>query len=512
MARNLTAQSVYDKFLVRAQGRPDAVAVMTEGKAETTFGDLSDQVRSGRRQLASWGIKRGSRVGLLIKSPDAMITAYFVVISCATAVPLNPAATDDEIEFDLNDFNVNAVIIEDTIEPRLSDVARRAGIDVIGLSTDKGQTGFIRIDSSNKRPMADPEKSRRGDELILLHTSGTTARPKVIPITHGPRAIEEAERLMRPRRLTPRDRCFNAMPLHHGQGLITEAQTVLLMGASVVLADFDPKRFIQQVVESSATTFTLVPSMHQRVVASARGEQNVFRDSRLLYVRSCSAMLPRALLQDMRRVYGVPVVEVYAASEVSVIAATEMDPELNKEGSVGKLLRDDVAIMDEDGVELPVGVEGEICVKRGPIVFTGYENNPAANAEAFRGNYYRTGDGGYLDGDGYLFLTGRVREVINRGGAKVSPAAVDEVLMGHKSVAAAAAFGAPHPTLGEEVMAVVVLKPGVQATTQELRSFASRRLSFAKAPNRVFIVDELPMNASGKVVRRELAARLKIDG
>ena len=206
MARNLTAQSVYDKFLVQARRRPDAVAVMTEGKAETTFGDLSDQVRSGRRQLASWGIKRGSRVGLLIKSPDAMITAYFVVISCATAVPLNPAATDDEIEFDLNDFNVNAVIIEDTIEPRLSDVARRAGIDVIGLSTDKGQTGFIRIDSSNKRPMADPEKSRRGDELILLHTSACHRGGGALDATTTPHSQRP---LLQRDAASPRTRAYN---------------------------------------------------------------------------------------------------------------------------------------------------------------------------------------------------------------------------------------------------------------------------------------------------------------
>jgi acyl-CoA synthetase (AMP-forming)/AMP-acid ligase II len=383
---------------------------------------------------------------------------------------------------------VGTVLNEHDAEPRLFDAAKKAGVELVCVTPDSRRTGFIHLNGDEGTAAEEPERPRPDDVLALLHTSGTTGRPKVIPMTQISRVLEAAN-FSPPVRLSSADRCLNAMPLHHGQGLVGEFQNVLLQGASVAFAPFDARRFVSQVEECRATTFTLVPAMHQAVVEAIGDRTAVFRGGAVRYVRSTSAMLPLTLLRDMRAAYGVPIIQQYAASECGIIAMTEFDESLNRGGAVGRVVREDAAIMDDNGNILPAEAPGEICVKESPLVITRYENNPDADAEAFRDGWYRTGDGGYIDEDGYLFLTGRVREVINRGGEKISPAEVDS-------------------RFGQEVMAAVVARHGVSLDPEEVRAHASERLSYGKVPKKVFIVPELPLNATGKVMRSQLAAWL----
>lgn len=502
-------QSSYDRFLEVVHQQPDAVALIALNKGDTTFGELGEQIVTNRRVLATWGVRRGERVGLLISSRDSLIAAYHAVISCATAVPINAAATEDEILFDVRDYKVSKLIVEFSDDGRLLVIAKRAGVDVIVLTSDSQKSGFISLEVGSDRAATDPELPLPDDLMVLLHTSGTTAAPKIIPLTQYSR-VAEIEIPAYRRLLTPPGKCFNVMPLHHRQGLIGEGQSVLMTGSAVILAEFVPRRFTKEILDSGADWFALVPSMHQMIVAAEKGRENIFQDSALRFCKSTSATLPSALRRDMLRTYGIPVVEAYAAQECSLIAATEVDMTLNKEGSVGRMARDGISIRDELCNELDTGVTGEVCVEFGPLVINGYEDNPDANAEAFKDGYY-TGDGGFIDEEGYLFLTGRVRDVINRGGEKISPVEVDEVLMEHTAIAMAAAFGAPNAQMGQEVMAAVVLNSGEKLSPTEIRAFVSKKLSFAKVPKRVFIVDKLPLNATGKIMRRELATMLVFD-
>ena len=256
--------------------------------------------------------------------------------------------------------------------------------------------------------------------------------------------------------------------------------------------------------------FTLVPSMHQMVVDTVKDRRGMFAGTNLRFIETSSASLPVKLRRQMEMVYGVPIIEGYGATEVGGMADMGFSQEDIPQGSVGKRRHAGVVIMDEEGNILPPMIQGEVCVG-GPTVFSGYENNPEANAAAFRDGYYRTGDVGYLDVNDYLFIIGRVTETINRGGEKIAPIEVDEALLKHEGVAQAAAFRVEHPRLGQDVWAAVVPNDGVVIDPVEVRAFVSRILSFSRVPKRIFLVDELPYNETGKIMRRELSERFGRD-
>jgi acyl-CoA synthetase (AMP-forming)/AMP-acid ligase II len=307
--------------------------------------------------------------------------------------------------------------------------------------------------------------------------------------------------------IRPGDRSMNMMPTYHTTGISAEFMAPLTVGASVAFVDLDPGRLIAHVDEFRPTWFNLVPSMHQSVLDSLGDRVGVFSGSSLRFTRSSSARMPVGMKSNLERLYGVPMVDVYGATETGTIALTGMPGSGSRPGSVGRPVHAGIGIMDVDGNALVPGERGEICVT-GPTVISGYENNPQANAELFRDGWYRTGDEGYLDDDGFLYVTGRLREVVNRGGEKFSLAEIDEALHRIAGIATGSAFAAPHPRLGQEVYAAVVLSAGTDKTPDALRAELATRLSWARAPKRVFIVPELPMNSTGKVLRNRLQALL----
>ena len=353
------------------------------------------------------------------------------------------------------------------------------------------------------------------DVALVLHTSGTTSRPKMVPLTHGNLAAS-ARHVGRALALGPGDRCLNVMPLFHIHGLVAATLASLAADASVVCTPgFAAADFLGWLDRLRPTWYTAVPTMHQAVLAATRGEP---RATTLRLIRSSSAPLPRRTMAELERVFGVPVIEAYGMTEAAhQMTSNPLPPRPRKPGSVGVAAGPEVAVADDAGALLPAGATGEVVI-RGPNVTPGYAANPAANAAAFTPDgWFRTGDQGALDADGYLFLSGRLKELINRGGEKVSPIEVDEALMAHPAVAQALAFAIPHPTLGEEVAAAVVLHAASAAVDgtprvaeRELRAFAAARLPYFKVPRRVVVVDAIPKGATGKLQRIGLAARLGV--
>ncbi len=345
------------------------------------------------------------------------------------------------------------------------------------------------------------------NEALVLHTSGTTARPKLVPLTHA-NLCASARNVSRALVLSPKDRCLNVMPLFHIHGIVASVLATLSTGGCVICAPgFDARRFLDWLSDLEPTWYTAVPTMHQAAMAKARARRSRVSSS-LRVVRSSSAPLPPGLLTELEETFACPAVEAYGMTEAAhQIASNPLPPEERKPGSVGRPVGVEVSIVDQAGTELPQGVVGEV-VLRGAGVFRGYAHNPEANAAAFVGGWFRTGDQGSIDEDGYLFLRGRLKEIINRGGEKVSPREVDDVLLEHPAIAQAVTFSRPDEALGEDVAVAVVLEEGVSATERSIQEFAAERLADFKVPRSVVFLEELPTGPTGKVQRVGLADRL----
>jgi acyl-CoA synthetase (AMP-forming)/AMP-acid ligase II len=383
-----------------------------------------------------------------------------------------------------------------------------AGPDVLRLALD-GRLGSLSLqrDGAGVTPVT-PAYAESDDVALVLHTSGTTARPKIVPLRQR-NLLVSAGNIRESLALTPADRCLNVMPLFHIHGLMAALLASLSAGASVVTSPgFDAFRFFGWLEETQPTWYTAVPTMHQLVLSRAARQKETVERTKLRFIRSSSASLPPTVMADLEKTFGCPVIEAYGMTEAShQMATNQLPPGARKPGAVGLGAGVEVAIMDDAGRLLERGATGEVVIRGGNVTL-GYENNPDANASSFSDGWFRTGDQGYQDTDGYLFLTGRIKEIINRGGEKVSPREVDEVLLQHPAVAQAVAFAVPHERLGEEVAAAVVLAEGASADERELREHASKQLADFKTPKRIIILDDIPKGATGKVQRIGLAEKL----
>jgi acyl-CoA synthetase (AMP-forming)/AMP-acid ligase II len=305
------------------------------------------------------------------------------------------------------------------------------------------------------------------------------------------------------------DRCLNIMPLFHIHGLIAAVLSSLAAGGGIFCTPgFNALRFFGWMGEARPTWVTAVPTMHQAILARATRNRETIATVPLRFIRSSSAALPVPVFRALEETFGCPVIESYGMTEAThQMASNRLPPGLRKPGTVGAAAGPEIAIMDGAGSLLNQGETGEVVI-RGPNVTPGYQNNPRANAEAFTGGWFRTGDQGHLDADGYLTITGRLKEIINRGGEKIAPREVDDVLMEHPAVAQAVTFAMAHDKLGEEVAAVIVLKEGASAGERDIRDFAAKSLADFKVPRRVLFVDEIPKGATGKLQRIGLAEKL----
>lgn len=460
------------------------------------------------RELRELGIGPTDRVAVVLPNGAATAVALVSVATAAGCVPLNSNLTADELQRYLADFQVAALLTRPDMDSAARAVAQSCGIPVIDLSPCPGAAPwmFDLVGSGTPRAVSREPACGAGHDALVLMTSGTTARPKIVPLTQSG-VCASAYNAGAALRLRPEDRLLNMLPLFHAHGLISGLLTALAAGSTVVCTPgFDPAAFFGWLDEFRATWYTAVPSVHRALLSEAvRRKLRVLKSS-LRVVRSASASLPVTVLRDLERLFGVPVIETYGMTEAaSQIAANTL--ELRKPGSVGKSAGAEIAIIDSEGRKLASGKRGEI-VLRGPAITRGYDNDIAATKSAFRDGWFRTGDLGYLDRDGYLFIVGRIKDVIKRGGQQVAPAEVEAAFLAHPDVIEAVAFSVPHERLGEDVAAAIVLGPNARVSEQALRKFASERLANYKVPGLIRFVDAIPKNAAGKVKREGLAAAL----
>jgi acyl-CoA synthetase (AMP-forming)/AMP-acid ligase II len=492
-----------------------APAIGAPGRPWLDFKGLRDLVAATGESLAMAGIGRGDRVAIVLPNGPEMAAAFVAVAGWATTAPLNPAYRAEELDFYLSDLGAKALLVAEGEEGPAVEAARRHGARVLrAVSEPDGAAGRFRLvtEGAVAAPELRPEPAATDDVALVLHTSGTTSRPKIVPLLQR-NLVASARHIGTTLGLSPEDRCLNIMPLFHIHGLIAAVLSSLAAGASVSCTPgFNALRFFAWLEEVKPTWYTAVPTMHQAILARAERNKAIIETTPLRLIRSSSASLPPQVMQVLEETFEAPVIESYGMTEAThQMTSNPLPPAPRKAGSVGIAAGPEVRIADLEGQLLGAGETGEVVIS-GPNVTPGYEANEAANAANFFANegrrWFRTGDQGIMDEAGYLRITGRLKEIINRGGEKVSPLEVDEILMDHPAVAQVVTFAMPHPKLGEEVAAAVVLREGQEADERGIRDFAATRLADFKVPRRVVILDEIPKGATGKLQRIGLAEKL----
>ena len=448
-------------------------------------------------------------MAIVLSNGPEMAAAFLAIGAGAATAPLNPAYREDEFDFYLSDLEPRALVMAAGLEGPARAVAGRRGIPIIELVPQPDQpAGSFRLKTSATGPASGGGMAEPDDVALLLHTSGTTSRPKLVPLSQR-NIMASARHIGATLALGAADRCLNIMPLFHIHGLIGAVLSSLAAGGSVFCTPgFNALKFFAWLDDAAPSWYSAVPTMHQAILTRAERNREVIARRRLRFIRSSSASLSPPVMAELEQTFGCPVIESYGMTEAShQMTSNPLPPRPRKAGTVGPAAGPAVAVVDETGRPVAAGATGEVAI-RGPNVTAGYVANPAANASAFTDGWFRTGDQGLLDADGYLTITGRLKELINRGGEKISPREVDDLLMTHPAVAQAVTFALPHDKLGEEVAAAIVLREGQNATERELRDFVSARLADFKVPRKVVFLAEIPKGATGKLQRIGLAAKL----
>jgi acyl-CoA synthetase (AMP-forming)/AMP-acid ligase II len=386
--------------------------------------------------------------------------------------------------------------------------AKERGIAILRATPSPVGAGAFTLDGESAGKPVAISPVAPADVALVLHTSGTTSRPKIVPLSQA-NICASARHIGATLELKGHDRCLNIMPLFHIHGLIAAVLSSLAAGGQTVCTPgFNALKFFAWLDEAGPSWYTAVPTMHQAILARAERNKESLAKSKLRFIRSSSASLPPQVMQALEDTFGCPVVESYGMTEAAhQMASNPLPPRARFAGSVGIAAGPEVRVMDEEGNLLGPNTLGEIVI-RGPNVTKGYEANPDANLKGFANGWFRTGDQGTLDDQGYLRITGRLKELINRGGEKVSPLEVDEVVMDHPAVQQVVTFAIPHDKLGEEVGAAIVLREGQSATERDIRDFAAKRLADFKVPRKVVFLAEIPKGATGKLQRIGLAEKL----
>ena len=492
------------------RGDESAVALAAPERESLNFGELRGHVMTTVAALNKLGIGRNDPVAIVLPNGPEMASAFLAIAGGATTAPLNPTYTADEFEFYLSDLHAKVLVLEAGSDSPARAAAEKLGLPVAELEWGaKDKSGLFQL---HGEAVGDPPPNggpaQADDVALVLHTSGTTSRPKIVPLSHT-NVCATAASVRDILALVPNDHCLNIMPLFHIHGLVAAVLGSLGAGASVCCTPgFNAMKFFRWMKDAKPTWYTAVPTMHQAILSRAGGNRAIIESVPLRLIRSSSAALAPQVMQNLEDTFAAPVIESYGMTEAAhQMTSNPLPPRPRKPGSVGVAAGPEVSIMNDEGSLLPSGTVGEVVI-RGVNVTAGYQSNPAANAGAFTDSWFRTGDQGVIDDEGYLRLTGRLKEIINRGGEKISPREVDEVLMDHPAVVQAVTFAIPHDKLGEDVAAALVLGAGQTVDEREMRDFAGSRLAKFKVPRRVVFLDEIPKGPTGKLQRIGLAEKL----
>ena len=484
------------------------VALTSENSPPLLYKDLKSFVNKIASQLAGNGISNKDRAAIVLPNGPFMASSFLTLSSYMSAAPLNPSYKTNEYEFYLKDLNPKIVIVEPNSSNEVVGVAKNLNIPVCEMKIKKddpsGLFNLFDIESEYQLP-------EENDEGLVLHTSGTTSRPKIVPLTNK-NIYSSAENISKSLNLSEMDHCLNIMPLFHIHGLIAILAASIRSGASICASNgFNALKFLELAKSEKITWYSGVPTMHQAILLRAEKNLELAKNLNLRLIRSSSASLPPAVFEKLNSVFGCSVIEAYGMTEAThQMTSNPLPPKKQKPGFVGIPAGPEVCIMDEKDKILDQGETGEVCIK-GDNVTLGYDNNPEANKNSFTNGWFRTGDQGYFDQNGYLKISGRLKEIINKGGEKISPLEVDNVLMDHPLIEQAVCFGYEDKMLGEDIAAAIIVKEGKNCSETDVKTYAQEKLAKFKIPKKIFFVNEIPKGATGKLRRNVLAKNFGLN-
>ena len=490
------------------QQNDDLIFLTSEKNEKLSYGEFKIFNEKISRQLAATNIINSDRAAIVLPNGPLMASSFLSISSYMSAAPLNPSYKQEEFEFYLDDLKPKFLLVEPNSKSLAVIAAKNLNIPVFEMKiSDNQPLGTFELFDKE----TDYKNPNDYDEALVLHTSGTTSRPKIVPLSNL-NIFTSAVNISKSLKLTADDHCLNIMPLFHIHGLIAVLSASAKVGASVCASNgFNALKFLDLAETQNITWYSGVPTMHQAILLRAQKNSDKAKKLNLRFIRSSSASLPPAIFEQLNDIFQTPVIEAYGMTEAThQMASNPLPPAIQKPGLVGMPAGPEICIMNDKNKKLPQGEIGEICIK-GDNVTNGYENNPEANKQSFVNDWFRTGDEGFFDEDGYLKISGRLKEIINKGGEKISPLEVDNILMDFPPIDQALCFGYKDKMLGEDIAVAIKLKENKSCTEDDIKSYANEKLAKFKIPKKIFIVEDIPKGATGKLQRIGLAKKFGLE-
>ena len=490
------------------QQNDDLIFLTSEKNEKLSYGEFKIFNEKISRQLAATNVKNSDRAAIVLPNGPLMASSFLSISSYMSAAPLNPSYKQEEFEFYLDDLKPKFLLVEPNSKSLAVIAAKNLNIPVFEMKiSDNQPLGTFELFDKE----TDYKNPNDYDEALVLHTSGTTSRPKIVPLSNL-NIFTSAVNISKSLKLTADDHCLNIMPLFHIHGLIAVLSASAKVGASVCASNgFNALKFLDLAETQNITWYSGVPTMHQAILLRAQKNSDKAKKLNLRFIRSSSASLPPAIFEQLNNIFQTPVIEAYGMTEAThQMASNPLPPAIQKPGLVGMPAGPEICIMNDKNEKLPEGEIGEICIK-GDNVTNGYENNPEANKQSFVNDWFRTGDEGFFDEDGYLKISGRLKEIINKGGEKISPLEVDNILMDFPPIDQALCFGYKDKMLGEDIAVAIKLKENKSCTEDDIKSYANEKLAKFKIPKKIFIVEDIPKGATGKLQRIGLAKKFGLE-
>ena len=490
------------------QQNDDLIFLTSEKNEKLSYGEFKIFNEKISRQLAATNIINSDRAAIVLPNGPLMASSFLSISSYMSAAPLNPSYKQEEFEFYLDDLKPKFLFVEPNSKSLAVIAAKNLNIPVFEMKiSDNQPLGTFELFDKE----TDYKKPNDYDEALVLHTSGTTSRPKIVPLSNL-NIFTSAVNISKSLKLTADDHCLNIMPLFHIHGLIAVLSASAKVGASVCASNgFNALKFLDLAETQNITWYSGVPTMHQAILLRAQKNSDKAKKLNLRFIRSSSASLPPAIFEQLNDTFQTPVIEAYGMTEAThQMASNPLPPAIQKPGLVGMPAGPEICIMNDKNEKLSQGEIGEICIK-GDNVTNGYQNNPEANKQSFVNDWFRTGDEGFFDEDGYLKISGRLKEIINKGGEKISPLEVDNILMDFPPIDQALCFGYKDKMLGEDIAVAIKLKENKSCTEDDIKSYANEKLAKFKIPKKIFIVEDIPKGATGKLQRIGLAKKFGLE-
>ena len=490
------------------QQNDDLIFLTSEKNEKLSYGEFKIFNEKISRQLAATNIINSDRAAIVLPNGPLMASSFLSISSYMSAAPLNPSYKQEEFEFYLDDLKPKFLLVEPNSKSLAVIAAKNLNIPVFEMKiSDNQPLGTFELFDKE----TDYKNPNDYDEALVLHTSGTTSRPKIVPLSNL-NIFTSAVNISKSLKLTADDHCLNIMPLFHIHGLIAVLSASAKVGASICASNgFNALKFLDLAETQNITWYSGVPTMHQAILLRAQKNSDKAKKLNLRFIRSSSASLPPAIFKQLNDIFQTPVIEAYGMTEAThQMTSNPLPPAIQKPGLVGMPAGPEICIMNDKNEKLPQGEIGEICIK-GDNVTNGYENNPEANKQSFVNNWFRTGDEGFFDEDGYLKISGRLKEIINKGGEKISPLEVDNILMDFPPIDQALCFGYKDKMLGEDIAVAIKLKENKSCTEDDIKSYANEKLAKFKIPKKIFIVEDIPKGATGKLQRIGLAKKFGLE-